>query len=156
MKKVIITSLVFICLISLSNAQDYKTGVGLRVGFYNGLTVKHFISRKSALEAQLASRWKGFDITGLYELHDQAFSTERLKWFIGFGGHMGFWNGDNTTWGNADTNYTVIGVDGILGIEFSLREIPLNIGLDWKPVYNFSGYSGFWYDGGAFSIRYIF
>jgi len=36
------------------------------------------------------------------------------------------------------------------------REVPFNISIDWKPAYNLWGYSGFWADGGALSIRYIF
>jgi hypothetical protein len=157
MKKIVMTLLILFCLISVSNAQDYKTGIGARLGFDQGLTIKHFISQKSALEFLLATRWRGFEITGLYEAHNQAFNAERLKWYIGFGGHVGFWNGDNTRgWGDPGVNYTVIGVDGILGLEYSFSEVPINIGLDWKPAYNFSGYTGFWADGGALSIRYIF
>jgi hypothetical protein len=53
-------------------------------------------------------------------------------------------------------NYTVIGIDGILGIEYNFEEVPINIGVDWKPAFNLTGYSGFWGDGGALSIRYIF
>ena len=157
MKKIAVTCLIVFCLFSISYAQDYNTGTGLRAGFSNGLTIKHFISAKSALEGILASRWRGFEITGLYEIHNQAFNTERLKWYVGFGGHIGFWNGDNTKrWGTPGTKYTVIGIDGILGLEYSFTEIPVNISIDWKPSYNFSGYSGLWADGGAFSLRYIF
>lgn len=145
-------------LTSAGFAQDYRTGVGLRGGFESGLTIKHFTHEKSAMEFILASRWRGFEITGLYEVHNQAFETERLKWFIGFGGHVGFWNGDYTYkyWGTQGTDYVVVGIDGILGLEYSFTEVPINLSLDWKPAFNFVGYSGFWADGGAFSIRYIF
>lgn len=158
MKKVIIVFLITICSVSLSKAQDYKTGIGLRAGFSNGLTVKHFISQKSALEGILSSRWRGFELTGLYEVHNEAFNTERLKWFIGFGGHIGFWDGKYTYkyWGDRDRNYTVIGLDGILGLEYSFAEVPISLSVDWKPAFNIVGYSGFWADGGALSIRYIF
>jgi hypothetical protein len=158
MKKSIVVILIAFCFLSVSTAQDYNTGIGLRAGFSNGLTIKHFISQKSALEGILSSRWRGFELTGLYEVHNQAFNTERLKWFIGFGGHVGFWNGDYTYkyWGERDRNYTVIGLDGILGLEYSFVEVPISLSLDWKPAFNLSGYSGFWVDGGALSIRYIF
>ena len=147
----------FFCFVTVSNAQDYKTGIGLRAGTANGLTIKHFTREKSAVEFILASRWRGFEITGLYEVHNQAFDTERLKWFIGFGGHVGFWNGDYTRgWGDPGTSYTVVGIDGILGLEYSFTEVPINLSLDWKPAFNFVGYNGFWVDGGALSIRYIF
>ncbi len=81
-----------------------------------------------------------------------------MKWYFGFGAHVGFWNGDYTKhyWGEAGETYTVIGVDGILGLEYSFIEVPINLGLDWKPAFNFIGYSGFRADGGALSICYIF
>ena len=156
MKKFILTFTLAILLIAFASAQDYRTGIGLRAGFSNGLTVKHFITERTALEGLLSTRWRGFDITGLYEIHNQAFDTERLNWYFGFGGHAGFWNGDYTSWGELGTNYIIIGIDGILGIEYNFREAPINIGLDWKPAFNITGYTGFWGDGGALSIRYIF
>jgi hypothetical protein len=156
MKKIILTLTLFIFISIFVSAQDYNTGVGLRLGFSNGLTIKHFLSQRSAVEGLLATRWRGFDITGLYEVHNQAFDVERLNWYFGGGGHIGFWNGDNTSWGERGANYTIIGIDGILGIEYNFREVPVNIGLDWKPAFNLTGYTGFWGDGGALSIRYIF
>jgi hypothetical protein len=156
MKKIVITCLIVFCLVSISYAQDYTTGIGLRGGFSNGLTIKHFTGERSAFEVILASRWRGVEITGLYEIHNQAFDTERLNWYFGFGGHVGFWNGDYARWGEPNTSYTVIGIDGILGLEYNFTEIPINIGIDWKPAFNISGYTGFWADGGALSIRYIF
>jgi hypothetical protein len=158
MRRILITFIIVFSLAFAGYGQDYKTGIGLRGGFESGLTIKHFATSKSAYEFILASRWRGFEITGLYEAHNQAFDTERLKWFIGFGGHVGFWNGDYTYryWGTQGTTYTVVGLDGILGLEYSFTEVPINLSLDWKPAFNFVGYSGFWADGGALSIRYIF
>jgi hypothetical protein len=158
MKKFVFMLLIVFGLVSTGKAQDYNTGIGLRGGWESGLTIKHFIGSKSALEGILATRWRGFELTGLYEIHNTAFNAERLKWFFGFGAHIGFWNGDYTHkyWGEPGTNYTVIGVDGILGLEYSFEEVPINLGIDWKPAFNFSGYTGWWADGGALSIRYIF
>lgn len=158
MKKTIITSLIAFCFVSISFAQDYNTGIGVRAGFFNGLTVKHFISERAAIEGLLASRWRGLELTVLYELHGRAFDTDRLNYYYGFGGHIGFYDGDHTggRWGDPGNRYNVIGIDGILGLEYNFREIPFNISIDWKPAFNIVGYSGFWGDGGALSIRYIF
>lgn len=158
MRKFGFTILLASCCIFFSSAQDYNTGIGLRGGFANGITIKHFVSSSTAFEGIIASRWRGLELTGLYEIHGRAFNTERMKWYIGFGGHVGFWNGDYTRkyWGEPGTSYTVIGVDGILGLEYNFSEVPFNISIDWKPAFNFFGYFGFWADGGAFSIRYIF
>ena len=155
MRKGILTIILFISILTLASAQDYKTGIGFRAGLSQGLTVKHFINGKAAFEGLLSTRWRGLEITGLYEIHNQAFDVSGLNWYYGFGAHIGFWDG-NRDWGLYDRSYTVIGIDGILGIEYNFNEVPFNIGLDWKPSINLSGYTGFRPDGGAFSIRYIF
>jgi hypothetical protein len=156
MKKFMLTLTLALCIITLASAQDYNTGIGLRGGLYNGLTLKHFIGERSAVEGLLSTRWAGFEITGLYEIHDRAFDVDRLNWYYGLGAHLGFYNGDKTTWGDVGVTYTVVGIDGILGLEYNFSEIPINLSLDWKPAFNFIGYSRFFGEGGALSIRYIF
>lgn len=92
MKKLLFVLLIALFLGFESKAQDYNTGIGLRGGLSNGLTVKHFIGNKTAIEGIFDSRWHGFSLTGLYEIHNQAFNTERLNWYYGVGGHIGFWD----------------------------------------------------------------
>jgi hypothetical protein len=158
MKKLILAFSILISAVIMANAQDYNTGIGVRGGLSNGLTVKHFISNNTAIEGIVASRWNGFNITGLYEIHANAFNTPRLNWYYGFGGHIGFWDGGyrNHPWFNDTNNHSVIGIDGILGLEYNIDVIPFNISLDWKPGFNLIGYTGFWGDELAFSVRFIF
>lgn len=158
MRKLLLAVIIFTSTVAVTSAQDYRTGIGLRAGNPAGLTVKHFVSNRTAIEGMLATRWGGFVITGLFEAHRQLADVDQLNWYYGFGGHVGFWNGsyNRNYWGDPGTSYTVVGIDGILGLEYSFRDLPVNIGLDWKPAFNIIGYSGVWADGAAFSIRYIF
>lgn len=156
MKKLFFALTLFLSTAIAVNAQDYNTGIGVRGGFSNGLTVKHFLDNNSAIEGILTSRWRGFNITGLYEIHAQAFNTPRLNWYYGFGGHIGFWDGYRDHPWFEDGTYTVVGIDGILGIEYNIDAIPFNISLDYKPALNLIGYTGFWGDEVALSIRFIF
>lgn len=156
MKKTIIISAFLFCFVSLSSAQDYNTAIGLRGGLSNGLTFKQFLGDKAAVELIATTRWKGLEITGLYELHNGGLGVDGLTWFYGLGGHIGFWKGDNASWGTPGESYTVIGVDGNLGLDYKFPKHPINLSLDWKPAFNLVGYSGFWGDGGALSIRYAF
>jgi len=155
MKKLVLIFTFAVCLNGFIDAQDYRTGIGLRAGPYYGLTVKHFTGSKTALEG-LLTRWSGIDITVLYEIHYRAFDVNGLNWYFGLGGHIGFWEGSHLNNGTAGTNYTIIGLDGILGLEYNFSEVPVNISVDWKPAFNIIGYSEFWPLGGAFSIRYVF
>lgn len=138
----------------ISKGHDYNTGIGLRLGLYNGLTIKHFITENKALEGLIVTRWNGFNITGLYEIHDQAFNVERLHWYYGFGGHIGSWRGEKSD--NNIENYTFLGVDGIIGMEYNFKPVPFNISLDWKPTFSIIGHTEFLPDQVALSIRYIF
>lgn len=156
MKKTILISFTCLLFSMLCLSQNYITGIGLRGGYTNGLTIKHFVSTNHAIEGIISTRWKGVEFTGLYEFQKSFMGAERLDWFIGIGGHVGFWNGDNSYWGTPGKDYTVVGLDGILGLEYSFREVPISIGLDWKPEINLFGYTGFWADGGSLTVRYIF
>jgi len=155
MKKLVLILAFAVCFTAFISAQDYRTGIGLRAGPYYGLTVKHFTGTKTAFEG-LLTRWGGFDITILYEFHNRLFDVNRLNWDFGLGGHIGFWDGIDLKYKTPGTNYTIIGIDGIVGLEYNLSEIPINISLDWKPAFNIIGTSEFWPLGGAFSIRYVF
>ena len=157
MKKrtLIVVAMTFI--MSLTFAQDYSTGIGVRGGFYNGLTVKHFLGESSAVEAIVATRWAGFDLTLLYELHkDNAFGVDRLNWYYGIGGHVGLWNDSFLPNSTVTGSFIAIGVDAILGLEYNFQEIPINLSIDWKPAFNILGGTRFLGDGGALSLRYIF
>ena len=139
-----------------ASAQDYKTSLGLRAGVPYGVTLKHFVSKYNAFEGILASHWQGFVITGLWENERWTGHYPGLDWFWGLGAHVGFWGADENP--NLSKSYSgsVIGVDGILGIEYTFDEIPLNLSLDLLPTVNLIGYTGWGGINGALSIRYVF
>ncbi|WP_221929071.1 hypothetical protein [Solitalea koreensis] len=167
MKK-IFTILVLFLVFSTAGvkAQSYKTGFGLKLGDYSqGLTLKHFVKKNAALEGILSSRWHGVNIAGLYEVHGNAFNEPGFNWFIGGGAHASFYDhGYYYFRGHYDGYYdsyyydrsrAVIGVDGVLGLEYTFRSAPINIGVDWKPEINFIN-NGFIANDIMFAVRYAF
>jgi hypothetical protein len=138
--------------------SEYNTAIGLRAGFGNGLTVKHFVNNNAALEGILYARWNGLIVGGLYEVHRNIAEVNGLRWFYGGGAHLGTWNAGkgNPNWGDNSMSSTVVGIDGIIGLDYKIPTIPINLSLDWKPAINFSGNAGFWGDEVALSIRYAF
>ena len=155
MKKKLFSIILVVGLSTAAYAQDYNTGIGLRGGTGWGVTLKHFLSQKNAVEGFLFAYNNGFNVTGLYQYHNVAFDVDNLKWYVGFGGHIGSYGYKDTTAGTT-TNDFILGVDGIIGIEYTFSEAPINIGLDWNPHLNFTGYTGFFPGFGAISIRYTF
>lgn len=144
---------------SQNMGTDYKTAVGIK--FYPGsLSVKHFIKDNKAIEG-LAYFWQyGNRITGLYEIHGDINGAPGLKWYVGPGAHIGFWN---TTYKNKfGSSGAYIGVDGVLGLDYKISNAPINLSLDWQPSFNFgtsiSNNDGYGFEGGwgGFAIRYTF
>jgi len=140
-----------------ASAQSYDNAIGLRGGVASGVTFKHMLGDNAGFELIAASRWKGFSFTALYEVHAQAFDVEGLNWYYGGGAHVGSWRGyKNHPYFDDGRSYTIVGIDGIVGIEYNITEIPINISIDYKPAFNLVGYTGFWGDNGALSVRYYF
>lgn len=154
-KTLITLSLIFLSACA-AFGQAYNSGIGLRGGVSQGITYKTFTSSKAAIEGILHTRWQGVMVTGLYEIHEAFPNARGLSWFYGFGGHLGVWedrNG-NRPWGNNNDNYTVLGADLIIGLDYVIPNSPVNLSLDYKPAFNFVGYSGVWADGVALSLRF--
>ena len=153
---VITTLLILLAAGNLHAQRDYETGIGLRAGVAYGLTVKHFTSDRSAWEAILSTRWQGFLLTGLYELHQDVFNTTNFNFYYGVGGHLGEWPGDipHHPWFDDSSNHLAIGIDGIIGLEYTFDEVPFSVSLDWKPAFNIAEHAAFLVDEAALSIRY--
>ena len=116
-----------------SLGHDYRTAVGFK--FWPGaITVKHFIKSNAALEG-LAYFWHdGFRLTGLYEFHGDINGAPGLKWYVGPGAHLGFydeeWQHDHEDDGKID-----FGVDGVLGLDYKINGAPINLSVDLQPSF---------------------
>jgi len=142
---------------------NYKTAIGVK--FYPGaISIKHFIKKDAALEGLLYFWEHGFRITGLYEFHGNINGAPGLKWYVGPGAHIGFWN-DRWRERYEDDYYryrtyhgSYFGIDGVLGLDYKFKGAPINMSIDWQPSFNFGegphDYYGFYSGWGGFAIRY--
>lgn len=162
MKKIIMLAVVavlFAC--NQTNAQskgtDYQTALGIKFYPGAGITLKHFIKNDAALEG-IGYFWRdGMRITGLYEYHGAINGAPGLKWYVGGGAHVGFWNDKYWRREYGITRGTAIaGLDGVLGLDYKIKSAPINLSVDWQPSYEFGTYGGFYGNWGGFAIRYTF
>ncbi len=165
MKKIFILFLMIIALLpgKKVSAQEYNSGIGLRAGLNPGITGKIFMARHSAfknmraLEGIVAVRFKGVAVTGLFEFHKEVFDTKGLYLYFGGGMHVASWNSDEVYWETDHTGMqTYAGIDGIIGLEYVIQDIPLTFGMDWKPNLNFFGDNAGIIDDIAVSVRFYF
>ena len=132
------------------NSSDYTTAIGLK--FYpTGITFKHFVSDKHALEGIAYFYNYGARITGLYEIYGIINNAGGLKYYYGPGVHLGLYN---SKYGG----HTSFGVDGVLGLDYKINSAPIDLSVDWQPSFEFgknynNGFSGGF---GGVAIRYTF
>jgi len=148
--------LVMFCLIASSSfSQSYTTAAGLKGAYYfNGgaaLNVKHFLGSNNAIEACLGGGSRHIWLQGLYERNNEL--THGLEWYYGFGADLGvFTNGGYVA---EYSSGLFMGVDGVVGIEYTFEVFPLNLALDTGPSLRLLPYVGFGW-GGGFAARYAF
>ena len=148
--------------------QPYKLSAGLRLGSPLAISLKYFPTAKGAVEGFIGNRsyndtWYGYSysstiIGATYSLYTPIpiKDVKGLQWFIGGGGALYLWS-----WGNniylAD-RYSTVSAGIVLhgGLDYKIENMPLNVSLDWMPIYSLSDYNtGFYAGYGAVSVRYV-
>jgi hypothetical protein len=144
---------IFFSLVShFATAQAYNTAIGLRLGPHYGITAKHHLTSQNALEGILTAGWNHFQLVGLYQVHNQAFQMETMRWYYGGGAHIGSWQGGRYL---NQRNGFLLGASGILGLEYNFLDLPLNISLDWLPQIDIIERFGPRFDNFGVSVRYM-
>lgn len=143
---------ILLAFVSTTSAQNYKTGIGARVGFFNGITLKHFLSPSNAIEGIVNFRWGGAIVTGMYEWQQPIPNAPGFDYYLGVGAHVGFFDSAKYKWENGGS--TIVGADVVVGAEYTFPTAPFTIGIDYKPAFNFIGDNHIWADGLALNLRF--
>lgn len=144
------------CIVSFAvNAQSmgrtYKTALGVKFWDGAGITFKTFVAPNNAIEVIGYFYKNGTRLAGLYEIHGNIEGAAGLKWYIGPGAHIGFYNKDYYKGDKA-----VAGLDGVLGLDYKINRAPINLSIDWQPSFEFADNRGFVGSWGGLGIRYTF
>ncbi len=140
------------------NSSSYKTALGVKVWDGAGISLKHFFNSNNAGEL-IGYFWRnGVRFTGLYEIHGNFSDASGLKWYIGPGVHVGFY--DDRHYHKHDrfyhTGHATAGIDGVIGLDYKFKGAPINMSIDWQPSFEFADGHGFVGSWGGLGIRYTF
>lgn len=145
-------------------AQEFSSAIGARLGYPLSLSYKTFINEKGAVEliagtrgfGSGAFRYRWFTVAGAYQVHQplDLGDLDGLTWYYGAGASIFFWNYDEA-FANPGSN-TSIGLQGYLGLSYTLPDTPVNITVDWVPTFFLNGFTdGFRGGYGSVGIRYV-
>lgn len=129
-------------------AQDYEWAIGVRGATHSsGVSVKHNFDPANSLEV-IAAFDRGFNVFALYQYNIPVIA-DGFNFYYGAGGNAGSWKKHN------DRKFTV-GIDGVVGLEYKIRSIPLAFSADYKPCVNLTGHTGFFGDDFGFTMKVAF
>ncbi len=133
----------------------YKKAIGVKM-YPSAISYKTFKTDTKAFEILGYFTLDGFRATVMMEKYSSFANTDRLSWYIGYGGHIGLWSEE---WKKNNPTHDAgiaLGVDGIIGLDYKVKNAPLNLSIDWQPSFNFVGSSYFESGWAGLGIRYTF
>jgi len=163
MKRLLLIS-AFAFLSCLSYSQEFKHAVGIRAGYTGGVEYRIYSDDLNSYKFLLGVRNDGALIHVIKEWHrfDMFTFTDKLTFVYGAGVHMGYerWN---QQYYNYNRSYVtraafIAGIDGLAGLEYMFREVPISLGLEVKPYFDLFGREFFDVElfDFAFTIKYHF
>lgn len=159
MKRTLLTLAVLIVAVFTLNAQRgmLENAVGIRMGLGTGVTFQHFMNDRVAFEAIAYQRLGAANLTVMAQAHERISNVKGLRYFYGAGAHAWVYNQNSVLQDNVlRKNSYALGVDGIVGLAFYLRSMPISFSVDWKPAINLKGSNYIEWDAGGLSARYRF
>lgn len=170
MKNILLSLTVLIGFLMISNrssaqqaqtGDSYKLAAGLKFGAYeDGISLKYFAAPDISYEGLLGFRDHGVVVTGLYEINQEAFNVPELKFYYGFGAHIGAEGRGyyDRVGGGAEyynNGHLLLGADGVIGLEYIIPKSPIAVSLDLNPRVELA--TGPFFDiGPGLGVKYIF
>lgn len=135
-----------------STTYDRAIGIKFPGGF--AISYKQFLKQNQNIEAEAMFINNGFRAVGLYEWNWDIQGIDGLRWYVGPGAHIGFWNNDGSK--KSNNSSAGIGIDGVIGLDYKFSDLPINISLDWQPSVDVIGSTGTGLGYGGIGVRYTF
>ncbi len=164
MKKLYLIILLILPLVL--HAQEYNRAIGVRGGIRTGIVYKQFVEEDRAIQGILSFKKNGIQLTAIREFYDPTILnlSDNFYFSMGYGGHIGFLYSDEYRLIYRDFHYAenkitpVVGMDAYFGLEYKIRHVPIIIGVDYKPYFEFAIPRFFSLHLGdfAFNIKYVF
>ena len=158
--------ILFLCVSPAAFSQFYAKEVGLRGGYSGGITFRVNLEEDLSYEAQLCYRDQGAILTMFRQQHNEMGMDRLGNWefLYGFGVHAGFYFTDRykilfrEIYFGREIFTPVVGMDGYVGIDYKLVDLPISFGVSFQPHMELSLKQvfgiNFWDFG--FHARYMF
>jgi len=145
MRKIIFILGILISSVAFTNAQE----IGLRFGAINNsgsvaIDGVFGLGKFSRIHADVAFSNSGLSVDALWDFLYRPLGPEAFNWYVGAGpyAYIG--------------NPFALGIAGEVGLEYNFREVPLVLGIDWRPQLEIISTTGFYAGGFGLNVRWRF
>lgn len=146
MKKVILLSFIFSITLVWNHTKAQE--LGLRFGDVLGNNVAidgvFALGQFSRVHADVAFGTRGLGIEALWNFIYQPVGGEAFNWYVGVGPSLLL------------GEPFVLGASGEIGLEYKFNEVPIALGLDWRPRIDILQTTAFRPGGFGLNVRYVF
>jgi hypothetical protein len=124
-------------------SQEFKQAVGIRIGYTGGIEYRVYTDELNSYRFLIGSRERGLIVHAMKEWHryDLFTFTDQLTFVYGAGVHTGYERWDQQYYNYNSSYYVthtafIAGLDGLAGLEYMFREVPISLGLEVKPYFD--------------------
>lgn len=122
-------------------SQYYQKEIGFRGGYSSGITFRVNLEEDLSYEAQLSYRDHGGIFTIIRQKRMEMGMDQLGNWefLYGFGAHAGFYFTDSyriifrEVYFGREVFTPVVGMDGYVGIDYRLVDVPISFGVSFQP-----------------------
>lgn len=129
MKKILVVAfaLTLFCT-TATQAQTYKTALGLGIDFGDGATlvgptIKHFFKENHAVEGDVLFGGRSTFIQAFYQYHQDFPNAKNLQWYLGGGPSLQLYSGGSSFY-----------LRPMAGLDYKINDVPLALSFDWRPL----------------------
>lgn len=172
MKRLKIVLVTVFALVALSTSAQKAIGLRFAGGNSNGAEITYQMpigGETNRLQLDLGGSFDSdggtdysvLSLTGTYQWMWDIPSVDGLAWYAGPGASVGIWMLDFdksiNDMGIDDESGLNLAIGGIVGIEYTFADFPIQLSLDTRPMWNLSGADDYGSNLGlSLAARYIF
>jgi len=127
-------------------ASAQPRAIGIRAGYGGELSYQHSLGAANFLEVDAGWWANGINVAAAYDF--SVAPVGPFNFYAGPAADVWMWNADGESGLGA-------GVGAQLGLEY-IFSFPLQISLDWRPMFNIIPATGFGWNSIALGLRYAF
>lgn len=138
--------LAFVSFGSVIYSQEFRHAIGIRAGYTGGVDFRLYSDELNSYKFFLGWRERGTQFHIMKEFHrpDLFTFTDRLNFVYGFGVHVGYERWDQQYYHYHSSYYVtrtsfIAGLDGLAGLEYMFVKVPISLGIEVKPYFDFFG-----------------